>query len=111
MHNDTHVKYVRGIESRVFDVDIDTLAVFDMPKYAKNLGIMNVIEFLYQIPQMELYNGLCPLNKDGDIRALHDQLEFALEKLIHIYVKHVEQAVEEQVDENQGNEGDNEHEC
>ena len=72
MHNDTHVKYVRGIESRVFDVDIDTLAVFDMPKYAKNLGIMNVIEFLYQIPQMELYNGLCPLNKDGDIRALHD---------------------------------------
>ena len=41
-HSDTHVEYVRGIESRVCDVDIDTLVVFDMPKYAKNFGIMNV---------------------------------------------------------------------
>ena len=68
-HSDTHVEYVRGTELRAFNVDIDTLAVFDMPKYAKNLGITNVVEFLYQIPQMELYNGLCPLNKDGDVKA------------------------------------------
>nr|POE82892.1 hypothetical protein CFP56_28297 [Quercus suber] len=110
-HSDTYVEYVRGTESRVSDVDIDTLAVFDMPKNAKNLGITNVKEFLYQIPQMELHNGLCSLNKDGDVRALRDWLEFAPEKLIHIYVKHVEQAFEEQVDEDQGNEGDDEHEC
>ena len=55
-----------------------------MPKYAKNLSITNVAEFFYQIPQMELRNSLCPLNKDGDVRALCDWLEFALEKLIHI---------------------------
>ena len=81
-----------------FLILISTLAIFDMPKYAKNLGITNVKEFLYQIPQMELHNGLCSLTKDGDVRALRDWLEFALEKLIHIYVKHVEQAFEEQVD-------------
>ena len=69
MHSDTHVEYVRGTELRAFNVDIDTLTVFDMPKYAKNLGITNVVEFLYQIPQMKLHNGLCPLNKDGDVRA------------------------------------------
>nr|POF25920.1 hypothetical protein CFP56_37923 [Quercus suber] len=84
-HSDTHVEYVRGTESGVSDVDIDTLAVFDMPKYAKNL--------------------------DGDVRALRDWLEFVPEKLIHIYVKHVEQAFEEQVDEDQDNEGDDEHGC
>ncbi|XP_030936226.1 uncharacterized protein LOC115961374 [Quercus lobata] len=109
-HSDTHVEYVRGTESRVSDVNIDTFVTFDMPKYAKNLGIMNVIEFLFQIPQMELHNGLCSLNKDGDVRALRDRLEFAPEKLIYIYVKHVEQVVEQQVDEDQGNEGDDEHE-
>ena len=52
MHSDTYVEYVRETESRVFDVDIDTLAVFYMPKYAKNLGITNVTEFLYQITQI-----------------------------------------------------------
>ena len=60
---------------------------------------------------MELHSGLCSLNKDGDVRALRDWLEFAPKKLIHIYVKHVEQVVEQQVDEDQGNEGDDEHEC
>ena len=55
---------------------------------------------------MELHNGLCSLNEDGDVRAIREWLEFALEKLLHIYVKHVKQAV----DEDQGNEGDDEHE-
>ena len=109
-HSDIHVEYVRETESRVSNVDIDTLAVFDMPKDAKNLGIMNVTEFLYQIPQMELHNGLCLLNKDSDVRALRGWLEFVPEKLIHIYVKHVEQVVEEWVDEDEGNEGDDEDE-
>ena len=45
-HSNTHVEYVRETESSVSNVDIDTLAVFDMPKDAKNLDIMNVIEFL-----------------------------------------------------------------
>ena len=30
--------------------------------------------------------------------------------MVHIYVEHVEQAVKEKVDEDQGNEGDDEHE-
>ena len=81
-----------------------------MRKYAKNLGITNVAKFLYQIPQMELHNGLCPIKEDGDVRAIHDWLEFAPERLIHIYVKHIEEAVEEQVDKDQGNEGDDENE-
>ena len=81
-----------------------------MCKYAKNLGVTNVAKFLYQIPQMELHNGLCPIKEDGDVRAIHDWLEFAPERLIHIYVKHIEEAVEEQVDKDQGNEGDDEHE-
>ena len=46
-HSDTYVEYARGTESRVSDVDLDTLAIFDMPKYAKDLGIMNVVEFFY----------------------------------------------------------------
>ena len=41
-HNNTHVEYIRGTESRVSDVDINILAIFYMPKYAKNLGITNV---------------------------------------------------------------------
>nr|POF22839.1 hypothetical protein CFP56_33989 [Quercus suber] len=81
-----------------------------MPKYAKNLGITNVAEFLYPIPHMELHNGLFPLKKDDEVRAICDWLEFAPKRLIHIYVKHVEQVVKEKVDEDQGNEGDNEHE-
>ena len=44
---------------------------------------------------MELHNGLCSLNEDGDVRAIREWLEFALEKLLHIYVKHVKQAVDE----------------
>ena len=46
-HGDTYVEYARGTKSRVSDVDLDTLAIFDMPKYAKDLGIMNVVEFFY----------------------------------------------------------------
>ena len=46
-HSDTYVEYARGTESRVSDVDLDNLAIFDMPKYAKDLGIMNVVEFFY----------------------------------------------------------------
>nr|POE89353.1 hypothetical protein CFP56_01717 [Quercus suber] len=68
-HSDTHVKYARGTESRVSDVDPDTFVVFVMPMYAKDLGIMNVAEFFYRIPHMELYNGLFPLKKDDDVRA------------------------------------------
>ena len=79
MHSDTHVEYVRGTELRAFNVDIDTLTVFDMPKYAKDLGITNVIEFFYRIPHMELHNGQFPLKKDDDVRALRDWLEFAPE--------------------------------
>ena len=48
---------------------------------------------------MELHNGLFPLKKDNDVRAVRDWLEFALERLIHIYVKYVEQAIKEKVDE------------
>ena len=59
----THVEYARGTESRVSDVDPDTFAVFDMPKYAKDLGITNVVEFFYRIPHMELHNGLFSLKK------------------------------------------------
>ena len=59
---------------------------------------------------MELHNGLFPLKKDNDVRAVRDWLEFAPERLIHIYVKHVEQAVKEKVVEDQGNEGDDENE-
>ena len=59
---------------------------------------------------MELHNGLYPLKEDDDIRTVHDWLEFALKRLIHIYVKHVEHVVEERVDEDEGNEGDDEHE-
>ena len=44
---------------------------------------------------MKLHNGLCSLNVDGDVRAIREWLEFALEKLLHIYVKHVKQAVDE----------------
>ena len=94
-HNDTHVEYIKRTESRVSDVDIDTHAIFYMPKYAKNLGITNVAIFLCQIPQMKLHNGLCSLNEDGDVRAIREWLEFVLEKLLHIYVKHVKQAVDE----------------
>ena len=89
-HSDTHVEYAKGTESRVSDVDPDTFAIFDMPKYAKDLGITNVVEFFYQIPYMELHNGLFPLKKDDDVRALRDWLEFAPERLVHIYVEHVE---------------------
>ena len=84
--------------------------VLGMRKYAKNLGLTNVAEFFYQIPQMVLHNGLYPFKEDGYVRALHDLLEFALERLIHIYVKHIKEAGKEQVDEVQGNEGDDEHE-
>ena len=52
---------------------------------------------------MEFHNCLFSLKKDDDVRALRDWLEFALERLIHIYMEHV-------VDEDQGNEGDDEHE-
>ena len=38
-------EYARGTKSRVSDVDPDTFAIFDMPKYAKDLGITNVAEF------------------------------------------------------------------
>lgn len=58
---------------------------------------------------MELHNGLFPLKKDDDVKAVRDWLEFAPERLIHIYVEHVEQPVKE-VNEDQGNEGDDEHE-
>ena len=109
-HSDTHVEYAKGTESRVSDVDPDTFVIFDLPKYAKYLGITNVAELFYRIPHMELHNGLFPLNKDNDVRAIRDWLEFALERLIHIYVKHVEQAVKEKVVEDQGNEGDDENE-
>ena len=71
-HGDTHVEYARGTESRVSYVDPDTFAVFDMPKYAKDLGITNVVEFFYQSPHMELHNGLFPLKKNDDLRAVHD---------------------------------------
>ena len=109
-HSDTHVEYARGTVSRVSNVNPNTFAVFDMPKYTKDLGVMNITEFLYRIPHMELHNGLFPLKKDDDVRAVHDQLEFAPERLIHRYVKHVEQVVKEKVDEDQGNEGDDKHE-
>ena len=109
-HSDAHVEYARGIETRVSDFDPDTFAVFDMRKHAKNLGITDVAKFLYQIPQMELHNGLCPFKEDGDVRVIHGLLEFAPKRLIYIYVKHIEEVVEEQVDEDQGNEGDDEHE-
>ena len=59
---------------------------------------------------MELHNGLFPLKKDNDVRAVRDWLEFALERLIHIYVKYIEQAIKEKVDEDQGSKGDDEHE-
>ena len=72
-------EYARGTKSRVSDVDLDTFAVFDMPKYAKDLGITNEIEFFYRIPHMELHNGLFPLKKDNDVRAVRDWLEFAPE--------------------------------
>ena len=108
-HGDTYVEYARGTKSRVSDVDLDTFVVFDMPKYAKDLGITNVAEFFYRIPHMELHNSLFPLKKDDDVRATCDWLEFAPERLIHIYVEHVEQVVREKVDEDQGNECDDEH--
>ena len=76
---DQPLEYASGTESRVSDVDLDTFAVFDMPKYAKDLGITNVIEFFYRIPHMELHNGLFPLKKDNDVRAVRDWLEFAPE--------------------------------
>ena len=65
-HSDTHVEYVRETESRVSNVDIDTLVVFYMPKYAKNLGITNITEFLYQITHivitiLYIYFTLCLL--------------------------------------------------
>ena len=78
-HSDTHVEYVKGTESRVSDVDPNTFVVFDMPKYAKDVGITYVAEFFYRIPSMELHNGLFPLKKDDDVRALRDWLEFAPE--------------------------------
>ena len=84
--------------------------VFDMCKYAQKLGTTNVVELFYQFPRMELHNGLCPFKEDGYVRALHDWLEFALERLMHIYVKHIEEGDKEQVNEVQGNEGDDEHE-
>ena len=105
-HSDAHVEYARGIETRVSDFDPDTFVVFDMRKYAENLDIIDVAEFLYQIPQMELHNGLCPFKEVGDVRAIHGWLEFVPKRLIYIYVKHIEEVVEEQVDEDQGNEGD-----
>ena len=48
---------------------------------------------------MELHNGLCPFKEDGYVRVIHDWLEFALERLIHIYVKHIEEGGKEQVNE------------
>ena len=71
-HSDTHVEYARGTVSRVSNVNPNTFAVFDMPKYTKDLGVMNITEFLYRIPHMELHNGLFPLKKDDDVRAVHD---------------------------------------
>ena len=109
-HSDTHVEYARETKSRVSDVDPNTFAIFDMPKYAKDLGITNVVEFFYQIPYMELHNGLFPLKKDDDVRVVRDWLEFAPKRLIHVYVEHVEQAIREKVDKDQGNERDDEHE-
>ena len=84
--------------------------VFDMRKYAQKLGTTNVVELFYQFPRMELHNGLCPFKEVGDVRAIHGWLEFVPKRLIYIYVKHIEEVVEEQVDEDQGNEGDDEHE-
>ena len=62
-HGDTHIEYARGTKSRVSDVDPDTFVVFYMPKYAKDLGITNAVEFFYRIPHMELHNSLFPLKK------------------------------------------------
>ena len=55
---------------------------------------------------MELHNDLFSLKKNDDVRAICDWLEFALERLICIYVKHAEQAIKEKVDGDQGNVGD-----
>ena len=44
-HSNTHVKYVRETKSWVLYVDLDTFAVFDMSKCAKNLGVTDVAEF------------------------------------------------------------------
>ena len=43
-HSNTYVKYVRETKSWVLDVDPDTLAIFYMPKYAKNLSITDAAE-------------------------------------------------------------------
>ena len=71
-HSETHVEYAKGTESRVLDVNPDTFVVFDIPKYAKDLGITNVVEFFYWIPHMELHNSLFSLKKDDDAKAVSD---------------------------------------
>ena len=39
---DQPLEYASGTESRVSNVDLDTFAVFDMPKYAKDLDRKSV---------------------------------------------------------------------
>ena len=66
-----------------------TLLLSSICKYTKDLGIMNVAEFLYRIPHMELHNGLFPLKEDGDVSNVLIKCYIIAMPLVYMYMNYI----------------------